>query len=81
MVPHVRYQWKHNDAAGNLNLGGPAPIGGRKASLSDAIEPYMQEIALGEQVRSQNQFSLNCSKASHTTFACRRAAYRHHQFD
>lgn len=36
---------------GNLNLGGPAPIGGRKAALSPEIEPYMQEIALSEQVR------------------------------
>ncbi|DBA66091.1 TPA: hypothetical protein ACH3X2_003093 [Trebouxia sp. C0005] len=34
---------------GNLNLGGPAPIGARKANLSDAVEPYMQEIALSEQ--------------------------------
>lgn len=37
---------------GNLNLGGPAPIGGRKAALSENIEPYMQEIALSEQVRT-----------------------------
>lgn len=36
---------------GNLNLGGPAPIGARKAALSERIEPYMQEIALSEQVR------------------------------
>lgn len=36
---------------GNLNLGGPGPIGARKASLSPEIEPYMQEIALSEQVR------------------------------
>ncbi|DBA90435.1 TPA: hypothetical protein ACH3X1_003706 [Trebouxia sp. C0004] len=34
---------------GNLNLGGPAPIGARKANLSDRVEPYMQEIALSEQ--------------------------------
>jgi len=31
-------------------LGGPAPIGARKANLSDRVEPYMQEIALSEQV-------------------------------
>ena len=37
---------------GNLNLGGPAPIGARKASLSAKVEPYMQEVALSEQVRS-----------------------------
>ena len=35
---------------GNLNLGGPAPIGARKAALSAKVEPYMQEIALSEQV-------------------------------
>ncbi len=31
-------------------MGGPAPIGARKANLSDRVEPYMQEIALSEQV-------------------------------
>ena len=36
--------------AGNLNLGGPAPIGARKANLSNAVEPYLQEVALSEQV-------------------------------
>ena len=36
---------------GNLNLGGPAPIGAQKAALSDKVLPYMQEIALSEQVR------------------------------
>lgn len=35
---------------GNLNLGGPAPIGAQKAALSDKVLPYMQEIALSEQV-------------------------------
>ena len=35
---------------GNLELGGPAPIGARKANLSDAVEPFLQEIALSEQV-------------------------------
>ena len=37
-------------AVGNLELGGPAPIGARKANLSPKIEPFMQEIALSEQV-------------------------------
>lgn len=37
---------------GNLSLGGPAPIGARKAALSEKVEPYMQEIALSEQVCS-----------------------------
>lgn len=36
--------------SGNLALGGPAPIGARKANLSQNVEPYMQEIALSEQV-------------------------------
>ena len=35
---------------GNLSLGGPAPIGARKANLTQAVAPYMQEIALSEQV-------------------------------
>lgn len=40
----------NGDDAGNLNMGGPAPIGAQKANLSDAVEPYMQEVALSEQV-------------------------------
>ena len=34
----------------NLTLGGPTPIGARKANLSDAVLPFMEEIALNEQV-------------------------------
>ncbi|KAL3144311.1 hypothetical protein ABBQ32_14189 [Trebouxia sp. C0010 RCD-2024] len=34
---------------GNLELGGPSPIGARKANLSPEVTPYMQEIALSEQ--------------------------------
>ncbi|KAK9915431.1 hypothetical protein WJX75_009080 [Coccomyxa subellipsoidea] len=33
----------------NLTLGGPTPIGARKANLSDAVLPFMQEVALNEQ--------------------------------
>ncbi|BDA43081.1 Desiccation-related protein PCC13-62 [Coccomyxa sp. Obi] len=33
----------------NLTLGGPVPIGARKASLSDAVQPFMEEVALNEQ--------------------------------
>ncbi|EIE26937.1 hypothetical protein COCSUDRAFT_59435 [Coccomyxa subellipsoidea C-169] len=33
----------------NLTLGGPTPIGARKANLSDAVLLYMQEVALNEQ--------------------------------
>ncbi len=34
----------------NLTLGGPTPIGARKANLSDAVRPFMEEVALNEQV-------------------------------
>lgn len=47
----------HAYTAGNLNLGGPGPIGGRKANLSPEMEPYLQEIALSEQV---NGFVMPC---------------------
>ncbi|EIE26936.1 hypothetical protein COCSUDRAFT_59434 [Coccomyxa subellipsoidea C-169] len=33
----------------NLTLGGPTPIGARKANLSDEVLPFMQEVALNEQ--------------------------------
>jgi hypothetical protein len=34
-----------------MTLGGPTPIGARKANLSDEVLPYIEEIALNEQVR------------------------------
>lgn len=34
---------------GNLTLGGPTPIGARKANLTAATIPYLQEVALNEQ--------------------------------
>lgn len=34
----------------NLTLGGPTPIGARKANLTEATLPYLQEVALNEQV-------------------------------
>lgn len=34
----------------NLTLGGPTPIGARKANLTEMTLPYMQEVALNEQV-------------------------------
>jgi len=49
-------------AAGNLNLGGPAPVGARKANLSAAVEPYMQEIALSEQVSSASRVT-SCAQS------------------
>lgn len=36
----------------NLTLGGPTPIGARKAPLSDKYLSMMQEVALNEQVPS-----------------------------
>ena len=37
-------------AVGNLNLGGPSPIGAQKANLSPDVQMFMEEIALSEQV-------------------------------
>ena len=34
----------------NLELGGPTPIGARQANLTEFTRPYLQEIALSEQV-------------------------------
>ena len=39
----------------NLTLGGPTPIGARKAPLSDKYLSMMQEVALNEQVSSAEQ--------------------------
>lgn len=36
----------------NLNLGGPQPIGARQANLTEFTRPYLQEIALSEQVQA-----------------------------
>jgi hypothetical protein len=35
---------------GNLELGGPKPLGAQKANLSEQVAMYMQEVALNEQV-------------------------------
>ena len=35
----------------NLTLGGPTPIGARKANLSLQAYAYMEEVALNEQAR------------------------------
>ncbi len=42
----------------NLTLGGPTPIGARKANLSQEVESHLMEVALNEQVCSH----LSCSK-------------------
>jgi len=34
----------------NLQLGGPAPLGARAANLTEATRPFLEEIALNEQV-------------------------------
>ena len=34
----------------NLELGGPTPIGARAANLTEATRPFLQEVALNEQV-------------------------------
>lgn len=35
----------------NLTLGGPTPIGARKAALTERVKPYLMEVALNEQVQ------------------------------
>ncbi len=42
----------------NLTLGGPTPIGARKANLSDDVLPFMQEVALNEQVQLLTKMSF-----------------------
>lgn len=34
----------------NLTLGGPTPLGARAANLTEMTRPFMEEIALNEQV-------------------------------
>lgn len=34
----------------NLTLGGPTPIGARAANLTEMTRPFMEEVALNEQV-------------------------------
>ena len=33
----------------NLTLGGPVPVGARKANLSNEVQMHMEEVALNEQ--------------------------------
>lgn len=35
---------------GDLEMGGPVPIGAQRANLSDTVRMYMEEVALNEQV-------------------------------
>ena len=41
--------------AGDLQQGGPTPIGAQKANLSPEAKQYLQEVALNEQVGSTDQ--------------------------
>ena len=41
----------------NLQLGGPTPIGARKAPLSEKYLSMMQEVALNEQVCLRQLYS------------------------
>ena len=34
----------------NLTLGGPTPLGARAANLTEMTRPFMEEVALNEQV-------------------------------
>ena len=38
----------------NLTLGGPTPIGARKANLSQEVASHLAEVALNEQVWSSD---------------------------
>lgn len=52
----------------NLQLGGPTPIGARKAPLSEKYLSMMQEVALNEQVMascfvvSMQRLCMQCSE-------------------
>jgi len=39
----------------NLDLGGPTPIGARAANLTEATRPFLEEVALNEQVRREGR--------------------------
>ena len=38
----------------NLTLSGPVPLGAKQANLTEAVRPYVQEIALSEQVNQSS---------------------------
>lgn len=40
----------HAGFNGDLEKGGPVPIGARKANLSPEVQMYLEEVALNEQV-------------------------------
>ena len=50
-VAHQGFAYRYG-FLNNLTLGGPTPIGARKAPLSDKYLSMMQEVALNEQVCS-----------------------------
>ena len=55
----------------NLELGGPEPIGARQAPLTEGTRPFLQQIALNEQVRKLTQL-VNCSPGVTTRPPCPR---------
>ena len=59
----------------NLELGGPTPIGARAAALTEATRPFLQEIALNEQVASLARTADTMPWACHNY---PHALYRHH---
>ena len=55
----------------NLTLGGPTPIGARAANLTEMTRPFMEEVALNEQVRLRK--SVQCN-AWYTWLRCHQSA-------
>lgn len=70
----------------NLTLGGPTPLGARAANLTEMTRPFMEEVALNEQVGSACSSELlyapvdmNCSVLRMTALhACLQCSLRHH---
>lgn len=50
----------------NLTLGGPTPIGARKANLSQEVESHLMEVALNEQVHSYPPI-MTCASLMYTS--------------
>ena len=51
--------------AGDLEKGGPVPIGAQKANLSDAVQMYMEEVALNEQVHAVDNVHGSLGQEGH----------------
>ena len=57
LCSHVCFGFCSHGFIDNLQLGGPTPIGARKAPLSEKYLSMMQEVALNEQVYLSHLFS------------------------